>query len=149
MISPQGIPCSKGGDCCFVFSYKKKAWKCRRCKTELPLEQPELTDTLLKELSSHTKGAWFVDPIGYRSSIQSEDGKHVASVNFMNKGSGEVNVVGREHDSNTFLIAIAPLLLEEVKRLRKGLKTGEPKLSSRVKKRVQKPERPRIKRKKV
>ena len=70
-------------------------------------------------LKHHTQGNWFSPTKGYRSCIESTNGKQVASVNFFHDPHGKVSVTGKEHEANTLLITIAPLLLQEVLELRK------------------------------
>ncbi|MEL0016030.1 MAG: hypothetical protein VW715_12495 [Rhodospirillales bacterium] len=63
----------------------------------------------LKKYEGHTKGPWTAEYGDYTTHVTNSDGVVVASVGF-------------ELDKDGQLIADAPLLLEEVKRLRKRIR---------------------------
>ena len=58
-------------------------------------------------MSNHTPGPWIVKRNGVRSPVNSEDGRHIAMINY-----NPMTIPDEMHEANARLVAAAPEMLE-------------------------------------
>ena len=58
-------------------------------------------------MANHTPGPWYVKRNGVRSPVNSEDGRHIAMINY-----NPMTIPDEMHEANARLIAAAPEMLE-------------------------------------
>ena len=58
-------------------------------------------------MANHTPGPWYVKRNGVRSPVNSEDGRHIAMINY-----NPMTMPNEMHEANARLIAAAPEMLD-------------------------------------